>query len=395
MPPFARFSPATEEILAVAAAVAQKLDSGCIGSGHLALALLESTSQNEVTAYLLAKNGVKREEAELYARSQLENDPKGDKSKPKFSKSAQKALDVAAHESNMAAQREVAPEALLIGLLAPQKGAHVGQVLRPLGLDFRQLRRDWHKVLQSQNPFPFDHPLSRLDETGAKIVQSAQEIARKNGCGRINSGHVLLALCDDLEARYWIEQGGVSVEELKQKTRELLVSDGETIEARAKWDDCARAALERAGQFANWPVKIGPRFLLLGLIAPVSNAPIAPDDIAAQVLEAHADELRIAGFVFDKRAVRSPRADDWPFSWPIFGAMTLVYLGLGALILGQLPPRDFSPLMLFYFAPVVATALASRLLGLGKLHFNSLLALVFATIAGWILWPMWGILKIF
>ena len=384
LPPFPSsltpFSPASQEILAVAAQVAKNLGSGCVGSAHLALAVLEAVPDNEILAYLLAKNGVKAEEAALYARSQIENDPRGDQNAPLLTQNGRRALEIAATESNMMAQRAVAPEAIFLGLLAKQRGAHIGQVLRPLGLDFKGFRRDWRALLAAQNPYGLDHPLGRLDDAGAEILKIAQEIARKNGSGRINSGHLLLALCEHPEGVYWLEAGGLEIEKVRQQTRENLVSDGEIIEARAKFDASARAALNRALDYAMSAGKIGPRLLLLGLLAPDSDDEIGPNDVAARLMAPRADEIRLGAFDFGKPAQKQRAPDDWPLSQSLLLGLTLGHYVLGKLIWAVAPHGDLSPILLLFFVPAMATALFSRLFGWSKLHFNALLSVACAAI---------------
>ncbi|RYG67973.1 hypothetical protein EON80_12580, partial [bacterium] len=134
-----RFSPAAQATVARAQQLAVEQQSGCTGTAHLCLATLEEIDRNRGVFLLLQVSGVPINEARLYAQSALESAaPTGEPTE--FTKGAIKVLQMADDESRSIDTRDVTVEHIFTACVRHQREPHVGEVLRPLGLDARQLR---------------------------------------------------------------------------------------------------------------------------------------------------------------------------------------------------------------------------------------------------------------
>lgn len=271
-----RTSDAVKQAIMRARHLAVARQSASVETAHLFMGILQVESeQPSLVSSLLEVSGVSVEEARLYALSAIQTtgQPKG--GKPLRSTSANRVLAMALEEADKLGAARVGLEHLLLACVRHQSEAHVGEVLRPLGLDAEVLRsclRNWDR---ERSPGASGTPLAALSEGAKQAVEAAHAVMRASFCGRISTAHLLLGLLADREntAVETLLAANVDVDALAKEVRDLIVNDGEIATPQKKFSAAAKRALERAQLEANlcdhsW---ISPQHLLFALLPQPSS----------------------------------------------------------------------------------------------------------------------------
>jgi hypothetical protein len=278
MPKSRRYSAAVNLAVVRAQHLAVARQSACVETAHLFLGLLqvESEEQSLVTT-LLEISGVTIEEAKLYALSAIQTDGKLKRGEPPISRTAQRTLALALEEADKLGSATVRNEHLLIACLHHQRGQHVGEVLRPLGLDAATLRAHLHNLTASGKPASSGSPLLFLTEDAKAAVEAAHASMRNSFCGRISTAHLLLGVLADEKnvAVETLQTCNVDIAALMQATRSAITSDGEIAGPQKKFSPAAKRTLERAKKEADRCQKslIGPQHLLYALLPRPASVP--------------------------------------------------------------------------------------------------------------------------
>ncbi len=254
-------SAAWEDIWATAAE-----KTGVVGEAHLFLGILDSN--DDMSAALLMMAGVSREEVRLYAQSWLDQGVASAEKKVEFSRGVSRVLRLASQEAQRDKSPFIEPHHFFIACVSHQGGAHLGEVLRPLGLDAAKLRAHLRRMRASQKPYPRGNPLNDLAPGSKTVIEAAHLEMRASYCGRISSSHLLLGLLSDAETAGILQNAGCDLEDLRKKARESIQSDGEIASPQKKFSPGAKRALERAAREAKLAGRksIKCEDLLLGLL---------------------------------------------------------------------------------------------------------------------------------
>ncbi|HEX8464746.1 MAG TPA: Clp protease N-terminal domain-containing protein, partial [Abditibacterium sp.] len=176
------------------------------------------------------------------------------------------ALQIANHSH----QNVINPEHLFIACVAYQRGPHLGETLRPLGLDAAQLKQHLASLHASKTPYRKGNPLNSLTQQSEKAIEAAHAAMRANFSGRISTSHLLLGLLSDenFASVTMLQDIGADLEALKCRARETIVSDGQIATPQKKFSPGAKRALERAAREAKAANHhfIGTDHLLLALL---------------------------------------------------------------------------------------------------------------------------------
>lgn len=268
-----RFTDDARQTILKAQEIAGKQHHSVVDSGHLCLALLDDGERNQNVFQLLQICGVSLAEARLYAQSTLESLPP-DGGEPKLTPGAKKLLELAADEARQIGSENIGVEHLFIACVRHQSHAHVGEVLRPLGLDAGALRQ--HLLgLSGSKRGRGSSPLNLLNNDSKKALDAAEARMRATFCGQISTTHLLLGLLDEghQSALNPLMGAGVDIEAFKQEVRGAIVTDGHVAMPQRRFSAATKRALERAKREAyerDFSL-IGPNHLLLGLLpAPIS-----------------------------------------------------------------------------------------------------------------------------
>ena len=242
------FTEAAQQAISRAHHLAVARQSSQVEAAHLFLGLLPPENEESLIPTLLQVSGVAREEVELYAASALENETHGDAAEPKLSPDAKRIIRMAMSESNRHNAALIGPEHLFIACIAHQRGPHLGEVLRPLGLDAAQLRQHLRGLNQAKTPYRAGNPLNSLTEQGERAIAAAHAAMRASFCGQISTSHLLLGLLSDenFGSVEMHQLTGIHIEDLKRRARETVVSDGQIATPQKKFSPGAKRALERA-----------------------------------------------------------------------------------------------------------------------------------------------------
>ena len=260
-------SAAWEEIWANAAE-----KTGVVGEAHLLLGILDA--QDEMVTALLMLSGVSSEETKLYAQSWLDNGPATAEQKIEFARSASRVLLLASREAGRDKSPFIEPHHFFIACVSHRRGAHLGQVLRPIGLDTAQIRAHLRRIRASQKPYPRGHPLNDLSESAKAVLERAHAEMRASFCGRISAAHLLLGLLSDVQTADRLEKAGCDFEDLRKRARDSIKNDGEIASPQKRFSPGAKRALERAANAAKLAgrKRIDCGDLLIGLL-PGSETP--------------------------------------------------------------------------------------------------------------------------
>ncbi len=269
------FSPKARNAIRRAHEFAAEQHCAGVSSSHLFLGVLSESEPESTVSHLLILSGVSQEEARMYAQSALESLPMQGK-KPALTRSSRRILDFAAKEALRQNHSTVKIEHLFIGCIRYQRGPHVGEVLRPLGLDAAKLRDHLRGMAQSETPYQAGSPLNRLTEKSKMVIESAHEEMRASYCGRISKAHLLLGLLAEGESEVVliIQSMGIDLEKLRQGVRTQILSDGHIASPQKKFTPASKRALERAKKEADKQEHafIGPQHLMVALM-PHSASP--------------------------------------------------------------------------------------------------------------------------
>jgi hypothetical protein len=264
-----RFSVTSKRSVLDSMRVATEMGSAHISSAHLFLGVLQRCDQDTVVPNLLQLSGVTMEEARLYAQSTLGEQPRSD-IEPEFTADFIRVLEFSIDEAKRQNVPIVELEHLFIGCTREQEGPHVGDVLRPLGLDVESLRNHLNSLNLGGVPYPTGSPLNELTEQGYAAIEVAHNAMRASFCGRISTAHLLLGLLDnDLNgASETLTAAGVDIEEVRQLTRAQIINDGQIAAPQKQFTPASKRALERARTEARKCGKsfIAPQHLLRGLL---------------------------------------------------------------------------------------------------------------------------------
>lgn len=219
-------------------------------------------------AALLAISGVTLEEARLYALSAIKSEGKGNGKTPTVTTRIQRILGMARDEANRLGSPTVGNEHIFIACVRQQRGPHVGEVLRPLGLDAARLRE--HLRGLNEKPFSEGNPLNDLTPASKRAIDAAHAAMRASFCGRISTAHLLLGILEGQEnfALSMLREAGVDIDELKREVRASIFNDGEIATPQQKFSPAAKRALERAKKEATSCNQslIAPHHLLAALL---------------------------------------------------------------------------------------------------------------------------------
>ncbi len=208
------------------------------------------------------------DEAALYAQSAIEPDAKWESdAPPTLSLGGETVVQFAA---DIADQSLITPEHLLLACLEPQEDTSLSSVLAPLGWEADHLFFELFLPPDEEaGAHPAEHPLSLLTEGAQKAIDAAYTSMRATFCGRISTAHLLMGLLEhDNQASEWLQQSGVSLDDLKAQARAVIRSDGVLATPEKRFDSRAKRALDRAkaetqGRGHNFT---GTEHLLLGLL---------------------------------------------------------------------------------------------------------------------------------
>ncbi|PQV64993.1 Clp amino terminal domain-containing protein, pathogenicity island component [Abditibacterium utsteinense] len=214
---------------------------GIIGEAHLFIELLEDPG-DETLAALLALSGVSREEARLYTQSWIEKEGLDADKKVALSRSASQVVRIASLQAQLDQSPHIETHHLFLACVSHRKGAHLGEVLRPLGLEVGQLRAHL-RGLQAQN--------DGFTPRAQKALEGAQAAMRASFCGRISTAHLLLGVLSDEESAERLQNAGLDLEDLKKRARDSIKNDGEIASPQKRFSPGAKRALERAAREAK------------------------------------------------------------------------------------------------------------------------------------------------
>jgi ATP-dependent Clp protease ATP-binding subunit ClpA len=260
------FSESARQTIQRAEAIAVEMACSEVGSAHLCLAALEENERNDRVLLLLQLSGVSAEEARVYARIAVEPDELAS-SEPKLSQGAKKILNLAHVEAQNLNNQQITVEHLFIACVRQQRGPHLGEVLRPLGLDAGNLRGNLLGLDRSAHRQ--GNPLNYLTPEGQAAIEAAHAAMRASYCGRISTAHLLLGLLDDPrgEAVRILGAAEVDIDSVKKETRAAIVNDGQVATPQKKFTPSAKRALERAKKASPGELPlIGPQQLLAALL---------------------------------------------------------------------------------------------------------------------------------
>jgi ATP-dependent Clp protease ATP-binding subunit ClpA len=298
-----RFSVAAR--LTISRAQQLALSGNCtkVETGHLFLALIsEEMQSDEKVSSLLQISGVALEEARMYAQSTIQTEGKGEGEgyAAQLDSGARNILDMADEEARRLGSPEIENEHLLIACLRTQRTPHVGEVLRPLGLDAAKLRQHLRELAKSQRLDRSGGPLNSLTQSSKTAVEAAHAAMRASYCGRISTAHLLLGILDDPEnvATETLLAAKIDIEELRKAAQASITSDGQIATPQKKFSAAAKRALDRAKKEADRCAHsfIGPQHLLFALLPRPASAKekIAYGDIGADPLEKVWSQMPVA-----------------------------------------------------------------------------------------------------
>jgi len=231
---------------------------GIIGEAHLFIELLKDEG-DETLAALLALSGVSREEARLYAQSWIENDAANRDKKQEIVKSASWVLKIALLQARLDHSAQIETHHLFLACVSHRRGPHLGEVLRPLGLEVGTLRAHLRGLTAQENRF-----MPRAE----KALDVAHAEMRASYCGRISTAHLLLGLLSDEEVFEILKRAGCNGEELRKQVHKSVKNDGQIAGPQQQFSPGAKRALERAAREAKRAGNkyIGRGQILLGLL---------------------------------------------------------------------------------------------------------------------------------
>jgi ATP-dependent Clp protease ATP-binding subunit ClpA len=235
---------------------------------HLLLGILSETDEYSTNVgYLLALAGLTSEELRLYCYAAAPKQA-GPSYEPKLSPEAKRVLDLTANTVRRLNSPCVDLEHLLVGLARLKQGPHYEAVLRPLGLDEKVLLR--HIRAMNRPAKWCRHPVESASFASRGILDLAENHMRATFCGRIGTGHLLLALLENPSGMMasLLQAASVNEVELRAALRRRIVQDGEIATPQRRYDRAAQGVLDRARDlalsegFRQW----GPVHLLLALL---------------------------------------------------------------------------------------------------------------------------------
>ncbi len=263
------FSPQSQGVVARAKQLAGEEGSGVAGEAHLLLSVLETSDADDVLlSPLLARSGITREEARLYAQSATEITRTVGTKAPQLSKGARKILYNAAIQARFSfdSTPQIEPHHIFMACVDSRhrRRSSVAKVLVSLGFDAPQLHRDLHELREQK----LKNPLHNFSPRAKIAVEAAHDAMRASFCGRISAAHLLLGLLSDGEIAEVLQKAGCDLEDLRKRARESIRSDGEIATPQKRFSPGAKRALERAAREAKLA---GNKFidcgdLLLGLL---------------------------------------------------------------------------------------------------------------------------------
>ena len=272
-----RFTELARRAILLAQSEARTHRSNAVDVAHLTLGAMrcerEGTARGEIAAtsssamlratveppigfvsQLLQVNGVDvaRLEAQLQTLFVLRaND---ENSEPKLTKDAKRVLELAAAEARHLSCSLIGPEFLLLGAL--RSNSAVSLVMAEHNLGLVSARRQLHALSQGRDGVE-DFGEALLSQRVRELITQSQQQASLVGSGVVGTGHFLLALIHNGEARRdentirVLEEAGVSLPEMRQKIKARVFSDNKTGGARPAPTEEMRRALKNAKALAQ------------------------------------------------------------------------------------------------------------------------------------------------
>lgn len=214
---------------------------------------MEQGAPGGVIAQLLSRNevAVVRLSAQLAALplESLSEKQRATSDEPQLTRDGKRVLELSLNEARRLRCSYIGPEHLLLGALCFPNAAQ--SLLNEHDLDAEKLRaqiRHLAGAVESQL-----HPGEvTLSESVRELLAQSQQQASLSGNGRVGTGHLLLALVLNGEARpnheviRTLQTCGVSLPEMRERIKARLVSDREVPGMRAKPTNTLRHVLEKA-----------------------------------------------------------------------------------------------------------------------------------------------------
>lgn len=140
---------------------------------------------------------------------------------PRLSSDARDALARAEDEARRLSHESVGTEHLLLGITA-EKGSTGAQALNQIGVDFERVREAL-VFISGRNPRSGTRDL-RLSPLAKRIIRQAAGFVDGQGGNEIDTGHLLVSLCDEPEglALRILESLGTSADEVRASVDALM-----------------------------------------------------------------------------------------------------------------------------------------------------------------------------
>ena len=305
------FAPGALRAILSAQNLARAQGSATVESVHLLMGALQDQAPDaqvrdaQVRA-LLQISGLKWDEVWLYAQSTLEpGQPIAPDQQPKLGESARRTLQFAGKEARRNNRELVDDVHLVVACFRPQNAPGIAEVLAPLGISADQLSLHLRQLSRGAATAQVrdESPLAQLTAAGQRALEAAHAAMRASFCGRISTLHLLIGILEnpDGESVQALQTLMIDVDELRNRARAALFSDGAVAGPTRQFTPAAKRALDRAKAAARAGGRshIGSADLMMGLLPQpalwIERAQFGarPDDPAAPVIrEIDADLFR-------------------------------------------------------------------------------------------------------
>lgn len=236
--------------------------SRAVGAAQIVLGVLRCENDGSfateqaapgVVTQLLSRNqvDVARLSAQLIALpfDSLSKKQRAKSDEPQLTRDGKRVLEVAADQARQLHCSYIGPEHLLLGALCFPNAAQ--SLLNEHDLDAERLRVQLRSLASGMEPrVQFDEVT--LSESVRELLTQSQQQASLSGNGRVGTGHLLMALVLNGEARpnheviRTLQTCGVSLPEMRERIKARLVSDREVPGMRPKPTNTLRHVLEKA-----------------------------------------------------------------------------------------------------------------------------------------------------
>jgi ATP-dependent Clp protease ATP-binding subunit ClpA len=214
---------------------------------------MEQGAPGGVVTQLLSRNQVEvaRLSAQLAALplQSLSEKQRATSDEPQLTRDGKRVLELASDEARRLHCNYIGPEHLLLGVLCFPNTAQF--LLHEHDLDAEKLRAQIRHLAGPDEPRLQPGEIA-LSESVRDLLTQSQQQASLSGNGRVGTGHLLLALILNGEARpndeviRMVQTGGVSLSEMRERIKVRLVSDREVSGTRPKPTNTLRRVLEKA-----------------------------------------------------------------------------------------------------------------------------------------------------